>query len=155
MLNEQCDSSSTSISLTFYSLVHAHVFVSASIFTYFFCIRLSSFRRESIYTRFCEKIFTSFYSTLDEYFCILGNDDIAFVLIFSRVYSRRLIFYLMGLRLRMVFTQYIFRFIINLFNEFVISWVCYVSNFTKFYNIVSYNLMFTNKNVWGKDSSIV
>lgn len=112
-------------------------------------------KRIYLYTRFCEKFFTSFYSTLDEYFCIMGNDDIAFVLIFSRVYSRRLIFYLMGLRLRMVFTQYIFRFIINLFNEFVISWVCYVSNFTKFYNIVSYNLMFTNKNVWGKDSSIV
>lgn len=112
-------------------------------------------KRIYLYTRFCEKIFTFFYNTLDEYFCIMGNDDIAFVLIFSRVYSRRLIFYLMGLRLRMVFTQYIFRFIINLFNEFVISWVCYVSNFTKFYNIVSYNLMFTNKNVWGKDSSIV
>lgn len=157
MLNEQCDSSSTSISLTFYSLVHAHVFVSASIFTYFFCIRLSSFRRESIYIR-------DFVKKFSHLFIIPWTNIFAFwEMMISRNFNiftclfKTIDFLFNGIKVKkvMVFTQYIFRFIINLFNEFVISWVCYVSNFTKFYNIVSYNLMFTNKNVWGKDSSIV
>lgn len=158
MLNEQCDSSSTSISLTFYSLVHAHVFVSASIFTYFFCIRLSSFRRESIYIRdFVKKFSHLFIVYLGRIFLHSGKWWYRVRFNIFTCLFKTIDFLFNGIKVKkvMVFTQYIFRFIINLFNEFVISWVCYVSNFTKFYNIVSYNLMFTNKNVWGKDSSIV